>query len=378
MAGERTHQTMCETVWNDTSTEGEHHLCRAAMMKETNRTKSVTTTTTITNPTIAHTSNTNATTTSTSPTDSGCTKTIQVCNHRAIELLFIDQYDAAIDVWQYAISKLRRSLKQTPNIIITNHAVWETIIDNNNMSGVVSSVVCFSSGLVKPIDDLDCLTSSISHGLFQLYNRPFTFRTKMHTAAEAVSSLSPDLEQKIWSAILLYNLGLAYHLQCIQSQRNENVAVNIPSSTSNTSALLSRALKFYELSLCLLDSMDEHFIHPCEIGKLLLAVVNNMGCIHSSFYNHQEMMHCRDLILVYFPEIISSSPSLLLRSNTPPSLSIMSLADDENADSSHHDVVAEASHLRPTLVFEEPSDFVTFFSFSVLLLHQCLNAAPSA
>jgi hypothetical protein len=243
-------------------------------------------------------------------------------NHQAIGLLANSQYDEAIRIWKDDITFLKN------NVWRQHGGARDDMFMLPNDQETTAVKIIESHRLPK--------NSNIGQydfqELFQFYGQPFVVSSFINEI--------PSINDRytVMTAIILYNLGLSHHLQCLSTGRE-------PTSTSTGIALLKKAMKYYGMSLKILDTLPDHFVHQFLIGQLILANVNNLGYIHSCFYNVNEMQRCRELVFSFYSEVMDS-----LR------------ATASNMPYNHQ------------LCW----DFVQFFSFSVLLLQQSLVTAPSA
>jgi hypothetical protein len=144
-----------------------------------------------------------------------------------------------------------------------------------------------SNGRVKvvygvSIDHPLCITnasflSASPDNLFDFYNRAFVL--SLNFAAEL-----PVVYESVATAVLLYNMALSGHGKAIRSGSSEE---------------LRRTLKLYKMSLRILQ--DDSSLHSENMVHVLrLALLNNIGCIHSHFYDWKDMKECREVLYSLF------------------------------------------------------------------------------
>ena len=90
------------------------------------------------------------------------------------------------------------------------------------------------------------------------------------------------------SAILLYNLALVHH----------NIGIHL-----GLSAALPHALRLYDMALETIDK-GANFL---DVQKLLLAILNNMGNIHTHLFHFEHTRQCLNSLRV----VLSASSSLM-------------------------------------------------------------------
>jgi hypothetical protein len=119
--------------------------------------------------------------------------------------------------------------------------------------------------------------SASPDNLFDFYNRAFLLSSNL--AAEL-----PMVYESVATAVLLYNMALSGHGKAVRS---------------GSSKELRRTLKLYKMSLRILQ--DDSSLHSEDmLHVLLLALLNNIGCIHSHFYDWQDMQECREVLYSLF------------------------------------------------------------------------------
>jgi len=105
--------------------------------------------------------------------------------------------------------------------------------------------------------------------IFMLYRRA------LHYSSE---SLHTVLNYQLLKAVLLYNMGLGYHLLGLQT---------------SSSGFLSEAYDFYSLAYA---TLSQHCLElPSRLLNLaFLAIANNIGHLHSYLRNTQEVKICTE------------------------------------------------------------------------------------
>jgi len=114
---------------------------------------------------------------------------------------------------------------------------------------------------------------------FLLFDRALMIPAEVVSLVEQSAPL-----QNLAAAILMYNMGLSYHLEGLRM---------------GMSWRLLQANRFYSMSYCLLS--DEDLISQPELSALvMMALVNNTGHIHSYFCNFYEASICSQDLLTYY------------------------------------------------------------------------------
>ncbi|EEC48433.1 predicted protein [Phaeodactylum tricornutum CCAP 1055/1] len=129
-------------------------------------------------------------------------------------------------------------------------------------------------------------TRGDSDNCFSLLNRGLTF------TSTGTSPNSGNTHTKVTS-VLLYNSGLACHLQGLKS---------------GSSAHLKKAVQFYEMALSAIDSLGTGRDDFSALA--LLALANNKGHIKSCFFETEETRSCLELLSGTFSSI--SHPSAIM------------------------------------------------------------------
>jgi hypothetical protein len=113
------------------------------------------------------------------------------------------------------------------------------------------------------------------HHTFSLFDRALVIDDAELAAVSSVAG------QDCTSAVVLFNMGLALHLQGRREIRSQQIS-------------LKRALWFYKMAFEILERCSES---NDEVNRLVyLAVINNMGHIYSHFCEGREVQHCLYLL----------------------------------------------------------------------------------
>jgi hypothetical protein len=129
----------------------------------------------------------------------------------------------------------------------------------------------------------DVIHTPYQSTLFHLYDHAFLV---------PLSGRCQRDHQRICSAVVLYNMGLSYHLSVL-------------SGAPHAQKLLATALRLYGQALNLIESLSNESLHFHHVNKLLLAIVNNMGHIYAGFCEMEMMQACHDCILAHYEEFLS-------------------------------------------------------------------------
>lgn len=118
--------------------------------------------------------------------------------------------------------------------------------------------------------DISEQSSIPSDNILTFYDRTFIFLN--HRDVDFQSAVN----KSSLSAMLLYNLAVSHHSQGIRQGNTHELAM---------------ALRFYRLSHCVLEKVKD--VVNLEIHLLILmALLNNMGHIHASYYNVDQTSRC--------------------------------------------------------------------------------------
>lgn len=119
---------------------------------------------------------------------------------------------------------------------------------------------------------------------FKFYNKAFV---------PTSFSANEEAHDSVMTSILLYNMALTYHIKAVQ--------------TGATKALYS-ALKLYRMSF---DVVQGNSDFSCDMRDLLLlALINNMGFIHSHFYDWDKMKNSQEVLHSLFMAACDISTNL--------------------------------------------------------------------
>jgi hypothetical protein len=133
---------------------------------------------------------------------------------------------------------------------------------------------------LPPITSFEIPENPVPHE-FNAGNDLFTYYNRALSVPPAVemSSTSSSYESNTrMSAILQYNLGLAFHRAGIQK---------------NSTAELAKALQLYEGAYFTIERVKDS-VHMEDVFVLLLGIFFNMTHIHCNSFNITECKHCMD------------------------------------------------------------------------------------
>lgn len=117
-------------------------------------------------------------------------------------------------------------------------------------------------------------------GMFTVFNR-----------ALVVTGSAPANSHKTTGSIL-YNIALCHHIRGMKLGSSEELA---------------KALQFYHMAFSVVsNACDERSLED-EDTILILALLNNSGHIHASFFNQNETHHCHELLQRCFESSEGSS-----------------------------------------------------------------------
>jgi len=128
-------------------------------------------------------------------------------------------------------------------------------------------------------------TSILGENSINGNGNPFLlFDRALMISAEYMNLLEQStLIQDIASAVLVYNMGLAYHLEGLQT---------------GTSQKLLQAVRFYNISYCLLICDDEEGDGMAALPRM--ALVNNTGHLNAYLCSYYEASICSQDLLAYY------------------------------------------------------------------------------
>jgi hypothetical protein len=125
---------------------------------------------------------------------------------------------------------------------------------------------------------------TVSSNFFTVFDRAFT----------VFEDWTRNMNVLTWLALIpcilpaiFYNIGLIYHRTAVRYDK--------------TGGLL-QALDFYSTSLFLLGRHANAGLLKSQCNVLLLALYNNIGHIHSHFFNEAQTLFCRDQLISVFLE----------------------------------------------------------------------------
>lgn len=178
-------------------------------------------------------------------------------NAKAVVLMQEGSFQEAISVFRTAIGDL---------LFPAGNDQQKSMDVTDNVTPTLLSVrsVPFDHSLYKP-------SSYQDHHAFSLFDRPLVIDD---TELTAVSSSAVE---HCVSAVILFNMGLALQLQCMQKARP-------------TQACFLKALRFYRMATEILERCTNS---DDEVNCLVyLAVANNMGNIYSTFCETSKAQQC--------------------------------------------------------------------------------------
>lgn len=202
-------------------------------------------------------------------------KNQSVCDLNAEAVRFLEEGDnsSAVQNLEIAIDRLRARLYQSGSSSSDkaeqeSHPPCEIESQNdddtNHPPHKCGQQPLYSVPIALPDSDP---TKDSTDNLFVFYSRVFVF---------AERNQGPPMREFV---VLLYNLALAHHEEGIHK---------------NTPSLLEDSLEFYEMAVDIMKSLSQQMDDYDLL--LLLAVVNNMGHIHSHLLNFQETREKVELV----------------------------------------------------------------------------------
>ncbi len=184
---------------------------------------------------------------------------------------------------------------RTPTELVdTSESMQATVVESVSIVESVSSVSVntlsstdtlssVSVDLPQSNAETDYLSTSPDNS-FQFYDRPFVLTS---------SSVNEKVHDSAMTAILLYNMALTYHMKALRTCATKE---------------LYRALKLYRMSF---DVLQDNSNISCDmVDLLLLALINNMGFIHSEFYDWDKMKNSHEVLHSLFMAACDISSSL--------------------------------------------------------------------
>ncbi|CAB9509462.1 expressed unknown protein [Seminavis robusta] len=129
---------------------------------------------------------------------------------------------------------------------------------------------------LPPIASFEIPETPVPHG-YHVGNDLFTYYNRALSVPACMGDMSYESNTRL-SAIIQYNLGLAYHRAGIQE---------------NSTAQLSKALQLYEGAYFTIERVKDR-VHMEDVFVLLLGIFFNMTHIHCNSFNLTECNHCMD------------------------------------------------------------------------------------
>jgi len=182
-------------------------------------------------------------------------------NCQAVGLLREGQYNEASALFRAALNQLLSHIVEGKQGL--------------SSQGSHEGIVKFRSVAIR--ESTGSSSKALHYDAFSLYDRAFLLDEGMVAEGSSLASLEQE-DRNITSAILLYNLGLAYHL------------MGIGGTLSSHDHNLRKALKLYKMMLDVADHC--HNDDDCKI--FYLAAWNNMGHIYSQFCEEGQVQSCLD------------------------------------------------------------------------------------
>jgi hypothetical protein len=221
-------------------------------------------------------------------------------NTKAIALLQHNKLDDATRSFRRALACLfklvgtkedsaKKKMYSSAEVMSTSESMHTTITESTSL--VESVYIVKRSSLVESVSidhpqsnaETNYLSTSPDNS-FQFYNRAFALTS---------SSVNGEVDDILMAAILLYNMALAYHSKAMQTCATKE---------------LYRALKLYRMSF---DVLQDNSNISCDmVDLLLLALISNMGYIHSHIYDWDEMKNSHEVLHSLFMATCDISNSL--------------------------------------------------------------------
>jgi len=197
-------------------------------------------------------------------------------NFEGILLMRQDKVDDALSCFRRAIRLVVQKVQNDSDYEVTPDATLssETTISD---SKTLSTFACFDGPEFDQYDDI-----------FMLYRRALHY--------DPDSSMHYGMNYHILTGVLLYNLGLCYHILGLRTC---------------SSALLSKGCEFYSLAHSTLATKVECEKSPQSslLSLAFLAIANNIGHIHSYFRNMHELQLCSDELVHQINRCLNSGDS---------------------------------------------------------------------
>lgn len=157
----------------------------------------------------------------------------------------------------------------------------------------IRSVALAGNEATVGVPDNQDLTNSPSN-YFAMFNRAFSFEDTDHPSSNGTfeSSLEWTHKMQLLPVVILFNTGLTYHRMALNTAGKDEFV---------------KAFRFYELALKTIDEKISRALRSSDYNLLQLALYNNMGYIHSHFFNEKETMVCAGRLLATFASIDCST-----------------------------------------------------------------------
>ncbi|CAB9509463.1 expressed unknown protein [Seminavis robusta] len=204
------------------------------------------------------------------------TTTILDLNNEAVSYLCQGNHDATTTKLRAAIKSLERCFQQektVPSRPVTSEEPPKKkrrrmAMPKKGDYVPIRSITVTASDLPSAASSLNDETS-----LLMVYDRAFDFPAL--DSDDCMDFTSQQSKTRV-ASILLYNLGLSYHREGVRNGK---------------SADLTMALKFYREAYMVLKSAWAKSDFK-EVFVLLLALLNNMACIHAYMSDGKETHQC--------------------------------------------------------------------------------------
>jgi hypothetical protein len=189
-------------------------------------------------------------------------------NNRAVGCLLQDNGNGAVAALQVALSTLQ-TWRGIEKVARTRRDIQVTLTQEqplplHNINIGHSPLASISLPLFGR--DSEC------SGTFSIFNHAFT----VSKSADLVPSASKNYDRFL--AMLLYNMGLSFHIQALRSGKSDE---------------MRGALDLYEMSFSVVEANWQLF-HVDDLMLILMALFNNLGHINSMFYNTDQIQICID------------------------------------------------------------------------------------
>ena len=187
-------------------------------------------------------------------------------NNKAIQCLLQGNSDGSVAALSSALSSLQLC-----------HNMQQTATANSPLNLQISMAMKLlernptcSTPMGSVVLDHSCLSDC--SGTFSIFNHALT----VSNSFELDSNVAKNYERL--QSMLLYNLGLTLHFQAMRSGRSEE---------------LRGALDLYEMAFSVVENAWQLF-NIDDLMLLLMAILNNLGHIHSNLYNMERTQTCVD------------------------------------------------------------------------------------